>query len=335
MSKPASKTTIGIFVVVATALLVAAILILGSGKLFKNNPKYVMYFQGSVKGLSVGSPVVFRGVKVGTVTDIKMLLNPKDISLVIPVYVEFERAALEAMPGHETTEAYRRFIGGEGNLIKEMIGRGLRAQLEMQSIVTGQLIVSLDMHPDTQAKLVGFDHRYPEIPTIPTTLEQLAERLEKIPIEEIMNKLNKAIGGIEKIANSPDTAKMVTSIRQAVDDTRSLVRRVDNRVDPIAANMNDLATKMGKLVEHLDSEVGPLVSSITKTSEEAGVTLKKAQAAIGNIEDMTGEDSTVFYRLTKTLNDLRAATQSLRLLSDTLNQQPDAIVFGKKDKGGK
>ena len=93
MSKPVNKTVIGIFVVVAIALVVAAILILGSGKFFKHNPTFVMYFQGSVKGLSVGSPVVFRGVKVGTVTDIKMLFNPKDLSVMIPVYVELEEGS--------------------------------------------------------------------------------------------------------------------------------------------------------------------------------------------------------------------------------------------------
>ena len=81
MSKPVNKKVIGIFVVVAIALVVAAVLILGSGKFFKTYPKYVMYFEGSVKGLSVGSPVNFRGVKVGNVTEIKMLFNPKDLSV--------------------------------------------------------------------------------------------------------------------------------------------------------------------------------------------------------------------------------------------------------------
>jgi len=161
MSKPASKTMIGIFVVVAIALLVAAILILGSGKFFKDNPKFVMYFQGSVKGLSVGSPMVFRGVKVGTVTEIKMLLNPKDLSLVIPVYVEFERESLGAVPGSESSEMYKKATGTRGFLVKELIGQGLRAQLEMQSIVTGQLMVALDLHPDKPAKLVGYDPKYP------------------------------------------------------------------------------------------------------------------------------------------------------------------------------
>ena len=105
MSKPANKTVIGIFVVVALVLVVGAVLILGSGKFFKNNPKFVMYFQGSVKGLAVGAPVNFRGVKIGTVTDIKMLLNPKDLSMMIPVYIELDPDAIQTVEGGPSVEA--------------------------------------------------------------------------------------------------------------------------------------------------------------------------------------------------------------------------------------
>ena len=160
MSKPANKTVIGIFVVVALALVVVAVLVLGSGKFFKNNPKVVMYFQGSVKGLSVGSPVAFRGVKVGAVTEIKMLFNPKDLSVMIPVYVELEQGSLEVVQGGGSMEAFRKAHSmNMKDFAQELIKRGVRAQLDMQSIVTGQLMVSLDFYPDKPAILVGADPR--------------------------------------------------------------------------------------------------------------------------------------------------------------------------------
>jgi paraquat-inducible protein B len=357
MSKPANKTVIGIFVVVALALVVAAVIVLGSGKFFKNNPKFVMYFQGSVKGLAAGSPVNFRGVKVGTVTEIKMLLDPKDLSVMIPVYVEFEPGSIEAMPGNESVEQYRKTHGAKGSLVKDLINRGLRAQLEMQSVVTGQLMVSLDLYPDKPAHFVGEDKRYPEIPTIPTTFQQLADKLEKLPIEEIVAKVDAAMSGIEKIANSPDTTgaikavrlavddtrtliqhvddKLVTSVQRTMDDTRSLVQRVDKQVDPVAAKMTDLATKIDRLVEHMDTQMGPLTSSIAKTSEEAVVTLKKAQTALDTFEDAAAEDTAISYRLSKVLTELGATARSLRLLADTLQQEPESIIFGKKNKRGK
>jgi len=339
MSKPVNKTIIGLFVVVALALVVAAILILGSGKFFKHNPKFVMYFQGSVKGLSVGSPVVFRGVKVGTVIDIKMLFNPKDLSIMIPVYVELEEGSLQTVKGNQSMGAdstlAHRSLHGFNDFARELIKRGVRAQLEMQSIVTGQLMVSLDFYPDKPATLVGAEHRYVEIPTIQTPLQELTKRFEKLPIEEILKKVNGAMGGIEKLVNSPEIAGTIEAIRQAVDETRLLVQNLDHQVNPLSARMTDVATHLDQLATRLEGQIEPLASSVTKTSDEAKVTLRKAQATMGTIEDLAGEDSVVSYRLTKTLDELGSAARSLRQLADTIQHQPDAIIFGKKNTRGK
>jgi paraquat-inducible protein B len=252
----------------------------------------------------------------------------------IPVYIELEEGSLETVQGGQTVEAYRRLHSTE-ELARDLIKHGLRAQLEMQSIVTGLLMVSLDFHPDKPAILVGADRRYPEIPTIPTSLQQLAERVEKLPIEEILAKLNAAIGGIEKIVNSPETAATIKAIRQAVDETRSLAQNLNGQVNPLAAKITDVATQVQTLAGHIDNQIGPMASSITKAADEAGVTLKKAQATMGTIEDLTGEDSPVSYRLGKALEELTSAARSLRLLADTIQHQPNAVVFGKKKTGGK
>ena len=334
MSKPANKTVIGIFVVVALALVVVAVLVLGSGKFFKNNPKFVMYFQGSVKGLAVGAPVNFRGVKVGTVTDIKMLLNPKDLTMMIPVYIEIEPDTIQTVAGGPSLKA---LAGGapQGQLMPDMIKRGLRAQLEMQSIVTGLLLVSLDFYPDKPAVIVGADKKTIEIPTIPTPLQELAKRVENIPIEEIFTKLNNAMTGIEKIVNSPETAEMLRSAKQGVSETRMLIQDIDKQVKPIGDKMADIAGHVHALVERLETDIGPLTASITKTSDEATVTLKRAQTTMGTIDDLAGEDSIVSYRLGRTLEELGAAARSLRLLADTLNHEPESLIFGKKKLGGK
>ncbi len=334
MSKPVNKTVIGIFVVVAIALVVAAVLALGSGRFLKHNQKFVMYFQGSVRGLSVGSPVVFRGAKVGTVTEIKMLFNPKDLSITIPVYVELEDGSVQAVPGGESMEAYRR-LHSIKEVVAELVRRGLRAELDLQSIVTGQLFVALDFHEDKPVTLVGADREYPEIPTIRTPLQVLAERVAKLPIEEIFEKLDSALGGIEKIVNSPETAGTITAVRQAVDGARSLVQNLHHQIAPLAAAIMDVSTHVDQLTTRLDSKVEPLSSSITQAADEAVVTLKKAQAALGNIEDLTGEDSTVSYSLEETLNELKSAARSVRLLADTIEHQPNVVIFGKKTQAGR
>ncbi len=301
---------IGIFVVVAVGLVIAAVLILGSGKFFKDKPKFVMYFEGSVKGLVVGSPVVFRGVKVGTVTEIGMLFNEKDLSVLIPVYVELGEADVEILGGTSLSAKKSNRKEILYAYLDALIKRGIRAQLEMQSFVTGQLQIALDFYPGKPAKFLGGTTKYPEIPTIPTQLQELTKRVEQIPIEEIAKKMQTTLEGIDRMVNSPEMTRMITSIAGTAAETRVLVRDIER-------------------------EIGPLAQSLTKTSDQAGITLKKVQLVAGSIENATGEDSAVMYRLNKTLGELERASRSLRFLAEALEEQPESLLFGKTSgKGG-
>ena len=320
MSTKVNKTVIGIFMVSAVALLVAGVVVLGSGKFFKERPRYVMFFQGSVQGLSVGSPVVFRGVKVGEVSDIKISYDPKDMSVRIPVIVELGEGKIITVGG----ASYKpREAETEAQFSKRMIAMGLRAQLAMQSFVTGQLMISLDFYPDKPAVLVGVDKKYPELPTIPTPLQELTRKLEKLPIEDILNKVQDAMTGISKIVNSPETVATLRSVSAGVDETRALVRNVDKQVGPAGANINEAAKEFKKLAIRLENDIGPLMASVTKTSDEAGVALSRSQAI------MSG-DSPMGYRLMKALEEFEAAARSVRALADTLDQHPEVLLYGKK-----
>ncbi len=327
MSKPVNKTAIGAFVVVAIALIAAGIIFIGSGKFFKDNQKFVLYFDGSVKGLSVGSPVMFRGVKVGSVVAIKMRYVPKDRSILIPVIIEFGEGNLEGLDVSPVLHDRKQYVR---DFVQEGVKRGLRAQLEMQSVVTGQLVISLDVQPDKPIRLVGADKEYPEIPTVPTTLQELADRLGKIPFEELFQKLNGVAEGIEKTVNSPEMTKLVKSLSQSADQGSALIENMNSQVKPLAADIREAAQEIKNLAEKTSSQIVPLAESVKKASDEATATLKKAQSAIDNIDNMTGDSSLVSYRLTKTLSELELAARSLRVLTDTLEHQPESVIFGKK-----
>ena len=146
MSKQANKTAIGAFVVVAVALGVAAIIVFGSGKFFVKKDVYVAYFPGSVKGLRVGAPVVFRGVKIGEVTQIRLYADRRENIVQIPVILEVDPGNFKNMgPPEENRREY----------LEKVIKSGLRAQLQMQSLVTGQLMINVDFYPDKPATVIG------------------------------------------------------------------------------------------------------------------------------------------------------------------------------------
>ena len=178
MSKPANKTMIGTFVVVAVVLAVAAVVLFGSGKFFQQTERWIVFFEGSVKGLNVGSPVVFRGVQIGQVTDIIVGFDTAKIEVIIPVIFEIDPEKFK--------DIGLRVERSDEEMVRALIERGLRAQLQMQSMVTGQLVINIDFLPNTEARLKGLDRfadkitleGLNEIPSVPTPMQ----RLEKTKI---------------------------------------------------------------------------------------------------------------------------------------------------------
>jgi paraquat-inducible protein B len=359
MSKPVNKTMIGLFVVGAISLVVVAIAVLGSGKFFKKQFKYFMVFEGSVKGLNVGSPVVFRGVKIGAVSDVHMHLNYATEDLSIIVYIETEQAQVTtANIDAAAAEKVRRL--GQYVMMQEFIERGLRAQLEMQSIVTGQLQVALDFYPDKPAVYTGIDKEVREIPTIPTPIQQLTKKLESLPIEEIVNNLNLAADGIAKFVQSPELKESVANLNIALKDVQSLVRNVDAQVKPLSAGLSETIRDIQKLVKDTDAQVASLGTNMNATIGDSrklirdidgslqsvkvnlNGTLSKATAALEQAEKLIKElevsaraDSSLMYRFNETLREVEKAAHSLRTLTDYFERHPEALISGKGDAGGK
>ncbi len=325
MSKQANKTVIGFFVVGAIALAVVAIVVLGSGKFFKKTLRAVCYFEGDVGGLNMGAPVVFRGVKVGSVTGVILRAVPspdpkKVMELRIPVFLEIEPETIEREKG-----ARREPKKG----LKLMIDLGLRAKLETQSIVTGQRQINLDFSPDKPARFVGEDPEYIEIPTIPTPMEEFVKKIEKIPFEQIFEKLSSALSGIDKIVNSTEIPEAIRSVNLALGDVQKLVKNVDGKVGSLASNLDETVKEVRGVVRNVDNRIGPLSASIEGTIKSVEATLTVAQKAIEKIEGTAGEDSTLVYELNKSLEEVRALARSIRVLADHLDRHPESVLWGK------
>jgi paraquat-inducible protein B len=359
MSKPVSKTMIGLFVAGAIALIVVAIGVLGSGKFFTQKFTYFMVFEGSVKGLNVGSPMVFRGVKIGAVSSIRMYFDFATKVPIVLVYVESEKGHVIPFNIDEAT-AKELLKQGQYAFMKELIARGLRARLEMQSIVTGQLQISLDLFPDKPAVYTGIDKTVMEIPTIPTPLQQLTKKLESLPIEDILNNISAAADGIAKLANSPDLKESIANLNIALKDVQTLVRNVNDQVKPLSAGLSDTIRDTRKLINNADSQVASVGTNLNEaigdgrklirnvdgsvdsikveldhTLTTATSALEEARKLIQDLETSAREDSTLMYRLNETLREVGKAARSLSTLADYLERHPEALLGGKGDGGGK
>jgi paraquat-inducible protein B len=345
MAKQANKTLIGAFVLGAIALMVAGVVLFGSGKFFKKTNKFVLYFDGSVKGLNIGAPVMFRGVKIGNVVDIELVADPEDLSIRIPVIVETVSGRMQGIaPSTSRKENERR--------LDTLIKRGLRARLQMQSLVTGQLMIEVDFFPNEPARFVGARHDYPEIPTIQTPLQKLGKTIEQLPLQEIAAKLSEALASIDRAAPKveegienfnealKDIRKLVQNvdsqigplsraIEEALGDYGKLARDVDAQVEPLAKGIGDTLKGTQKLVRDMDKRMGPLETSIEKALKAADEAAVQAEKTLAAVEGVAGKDSPLVYQLNTTLKELSSAARSIRVWADYLERHPEALLRGK------
>lgn len=332
MSKQANAKLIGGFVVGAIVLVVAGLLLFGSGKLFSKQRKFVLFFEDSVKGLNVGAPVDFKGVNIGTVTGIKIVVGKEDLAPLIPVFIEIDPERI-SFGGTESDLMKKAESMGAKTFIELIIKRGLRAQLAMTSFVTGQLGIHLDYYPDKPARLVGAEPGYAEIPTTESSLSALSKTFASIPLTEIADKVSKTLDGIEKVVNSPDLQQAIVSLNQAIREANKLLQNVDSEVQPLANGAGltiSEAQKMfayaAQLVRNLDSRIPQLIASFEDTSKAAGTTIRGANKAM---DGLTGDNSPVRLELLKTLDELSSAARSFRILAQYLESHPDSLIKGK------
>ncbi len=346
MSKKANPKLIGSFVLGAVALLVTAVIVLGSGRLVDNRAKAVIFFDGSVNGLSVGAPVSLRGVKVGEVTDVKIEIDIHQFRARIPVYVAFERGRAELVGGND-----EHF----GSTIEEAVKRGLRAQLQMQSIVTGQLFVELDFKPNTPIHLVGTDKSVPEIPAVDTMLDTLKNELSKLPVQDIGNTALKVLSSLDNLLGSPETRQILLDLAASSSELRGTLADVRVQVKPVGDNLSrasasaaDAMRDMQVVVRELKTELGTTLTQLQRTMKVYEVqgdaigrevqkslrvvekALRDADAALIGVNSVIGEGTSSRADIDQILRNLASTTRALRGLAETLERNPNALITGRK-----
>ncbi|MDH3603259.1 MAG: MlaD family protein, partial [Candidatus Tectomicrobia bacterium] len=270
--------------------------------MFTEKLPYVLHFDGSLGGLSVGAPVKFRGLKVGSVTNIHMEFDPSETDIRIPVeiVIEPQRVQMVGGDGGETADDDRQVIA-------ELVERGLRARLQVGSLLTGQMFVELELHPGTEVRLVGDHSEIPELPTLPSftnSISKVLEDVQNLPLAELFDRAVHTMEGLDRLVNSTELLDTVSSA-------------------------NTTLKEFQKLSRVLSGQVGTLGSSLQNTAKATHSTMVQAQKALTGVAGVTAPDSPIVYDLTTSLEELAGAARSIRVLANYLERHPDALVFGK------
>jgi len=358
MSMRANPVVIGAFVVGAVAVLLAALLVWGGTGLFRTKLQYVLFFDSAVTGLQKGAPVLTGGVKIGEVSDIQIRWGRRGL---VAVYIRLEPESVDGIAEGGPQQALEKAVQEDG----------LRAQLRMQSFVTGVLYVALDRRPGTVIVLRGLDPKVPELPTIPADLEvwtakleRLADKIEKVPLDQIGQTASAVLEDVKRLVESKETQDLLRNTNATITEARTLVRRIDAQVDPLLAQLkgtlarlDPVATKaeatldsahaaigdvrpvienLRPVAAKLDAQTEPLLASIRSTSDTARAALEGAQLTLGNVDRTLEQDSPLGVELFETMRELRGAARSLRSLADYLERVPDAPIYGlRRPRGAK
>jgi paraquat-inducible protein B len=325
---------LGLFVLVALSLLFITVFTVAGGRLLTSKQRVVMHFGGSVYGLQVGAPVVFRGVRLGSVTTIGVAYNRASNSVTIPVEAELETSMVRNVSGGGPSEDRNSVLPG-------LVERGLRAQLAMQSLLTGQLYVDLDFRLDKPALRVGSaTSAETEIPTISTAIQDLKNQVDNLDIRRLVDDISAIASSARKLVSGPELAHALKEIEATTIHLHSLTERLDKRVDPLADTTRaamestrlamdrvaSAANRVSDSAQRVGSTFGPdapLVQSLRNTADELGRSAVALRAA-------AADDSPLNQNLQRALQDVARSARALRELADLLDQQPESVLKGRR-----
>ncbi len=320
MAKKNNKARIGGFILGGIAFLIISIITLGGRNIFSDSAEYVLYFDGSVSGLSLGAPVVFRGVPLGKVTQIVLVANTKDEEITIPVYITIEpnSIALDKDSMDEAPESARI------QLMQRMIQRGLRARLHMRSLVTGQYSVELDFFPETPARYHSSDHSR-EIPTVASSFDEFQRTLSRLPLEEMSRSLRTALEAFSKLASNEDLAFAIKAFRKTFENTSKFTANADSLRGDLQRAINALSDTSTALENQLPEAMATLQLALTSFAALA----KDLQVTVDSANKIISPNSKSLQNLNSTLSEISKAAKAIRELSKMLEKNPQSLILGK------
>ncbi len=331
MSKKSNPTVIGAFVVGAVLLLAVGAAMFGGAELLAKRGIFVMYFTEDTQGLRVGSNVMMNGVHIGFVSDMSLLVDRDDFASLTEVIIEFlPESVILTQDGVPIGDNQFSEISHE-----ELINKGgLRATLQSESIVTGQLLIDMRFRPETVPVMRGGENApYPEVPTIRSDIKIALANIKnwmtdfgnKIEPEELADRLNGILRGLDELVNSQDLRESLAGIGAIINkkETQELTATLQATLEEFRGAASDAGSLIRNADTKLDElELNLIVERLVSTLDEAEATLAAAKV------QLRGE-SVQFHQLGATLKEVERAARALRELMDYLERNPEALLQGK------
>ena len=315
------QTMVGLFVIGGVILAVGAILLFGKFHIGSTTQRYAVVFQDSISGLAVGAPVNFRGVRVGSVLSIALEFDPKTHVAYIPVIVRMFRDNIHVSK-HDPDDPVM------SNLVK----RGLRAEINQISFVTGQSEIDLDFDVSSPAIFHPDITRLTEIPAKVSDLERVKQQITQLPLRELADNANATLQTVHKLAEDlvDDLPGLIASLKTtsdhsqvAVDEAAHAIVDLRTRLDTTLESINRLADTSGKQVTLRGADLHNVLA-------QASQTVAKARALLDNMQGLTSQHAGARIDIEASLRDLAAAAAALRGFASDVERNPQLLLTGRR-----
>lgn len=318
MSEKPHSVAIGAFILGGLIILTAVLLYIGGSGIGKNREKAVMVFDGSVKGLSIGAPVALRGVQIGQVTNIDVIFDADSMDLIMVVESEING------------DNVQRTRDRSSDLVEELIARGLRAQLNSQSLLTGLLYSQLDFHPGSELVLVPLETPYIQIPTIPTELERLTRQFNDIDFAGLAEDAEAILAGLREFSTGEEFRQLPARLASALGALEGLTAQLSVQLASTGPKLDNGLERAELALERMDSSLQQLVADLQQSLAGFDRAVASADLALRSAGDMVAEGSPTQYQLNEALRELALAGRALRSLVRTLEEQPESLIRGRR-----
>jgi paraquat-inducible protein B len=317
-----AQAVIGAFVLGGLALALAAIVLFGNLNLFNPRIRAAVVFQDSIAGLSVGAPVTFRGVRVGAVDSIGIEFDPKTNVAYIPVTVSLTPYRSPALPqsGSDLAE------------LRDILTRGLRAELKVQSFVTGQSQIDLDFDPAAPAVLHPNITSLPEIPVRQSTLQRATQELSQLPLREIAENTVATLNSVRSLADKldRDLPPLVDSLKATSDRTGQAVDSATQAIKDVQARLDTTLGAISQLSDAGTRQLAERGADLHMVLTESHETMRQARDLLTDLKSLTSSRTASRANVDSTLRDLAAAAASLRGFANDVEHNPQLLLTGRK-----
>lgn len=313
---------VGAFVLLALVLVVAGVLTLNKSGWFHTRHQAVVYFDDSVKGLYIGAPVTFRGVKMGEVTRIGVEVNQQTLVARIPVTLTLGTESLQMDSGSGQTQ--------ELDLV-ELVKRGLRARLILQSVVTGQTAIELDFRPDLPGRLLaGGKGPVPEIPTMQDKLDVLITQVQELPLGEMVAELRQTVRTLSDTLKASQAAieKSSQQLNATSVQARQTLATADAALKNVEAQTTLTLQSLQQLSDTTRGTVTQMQPALQQTLQETRLAAEGARRAMQDLAAVAAPGSPLRTDVNAAVSDLSQAARSLRSFADQVEREPNSLIFG-------